>query len=157
MSDIGHDRVLPIHPTTAGVTYEGTGPHMLTAGEVAGLIVAMAWAILVCFMAVVMVRLARLLTETTKMVSQLGDRVVPLLEDVSAAVGETNRQLVAIEAITRDVKQVSGHVAKVSDITQNLVTGPLIKVAALGHGVRRAVGARRRARPAAQALERRRR
>lgn len=142
----------------AGVTYEpmrGAGPQMLTAGEVAGLIAAMAWAILVSFMAVVMVRLARLLTETTKMVSQLGDRVVPLLEDVSAAVGETNRQLVAIEAITRDVKQVSGHVARVSDVTQNLVTGPMIKVAALTHGVRRALGSRRRARPAAQALERR--
>jgi ABC-type transporter Mla subunit MlaD len=128
---------------------------MLTAGEVAGLIAAMAWAILVSFMAVVMVRLARLLTETTKMVSQLGDRVVPLLEDVSAAVGETNRQLVAIEAITKDVKQVSGHVAKVSDVTQSLVTGPMIKVAALAHGVRGALGARRRARPAAPALERR--
>ncbi|MFF5113990.1 DUF948 domain-containing protein [Streptosporangium sp. NPDC000509] len=128
---------------------------MLTAGEVAGLIAAMAWAILVSFMAVVMVRLARLLTETTKMVSQLGDRVVPLLEDVSAAVGETNRQLVAIEAITKDVKQVSGHVAKVSDVTQNLVTGPMIKVAALTHGVRRALGTRRRTRLAAPALERR--
>ncbi|MFF3443983.1 DUF948 domain-containing protein [Streptosporangium sp. NPDC002721] len=128
---------------------------MLTAGEVAGLIAAMAWAILVSFTAVVMVRLARLLTETTKMVSQLGDRVVPLLEDVSAAVGETNRQLVAIEAITKDVKQVSGHVAKVSDVTQNLVTGPMIKVAALTHGVRRALGARGRPRPAAPELERR--
>ncbi|MFI6512817.1 DUF948 domain-containing protein [Streptosporangium sp. NPDC050855] len=130
---------------------------MLTAGEVAGLIAAMAWAILVCFMAVALVRLIRLLTETTKMVSQLGDRVVPLLEDVSAAVGETNRQLVALEAITKDVKQVSGHVARVSDVTQNLVTGPMIKVAAFTHGLRRALGARRRPVTARPALERRRR
>ncbi|MBB2914983.1 uncharacterized protein YoxC [Streptosporangium becharense] len=130
---------------------------MLTAGEVAGLIVAMAWAILVCFLIVVLVRLARLLTETTKMVSELSERVVPLLEDVTAAVGETNRQLVAVEAITRDVKQVSGHVAKVSDVTQNLVTGPLIKLAALTHGVRHALGARRRGRPGPRVLERRRR
>ncbi|GAA2852282.1 hypothetical protein GCM10010517_09950 [Streptosporangium fragile] len=130
---------------------------MLTAGEVAGLIVAMAWAILVCFLIVVLVRLARLLTETTKMVSELSERVVPLLEDVTTAVGETNRQLVAVEAITRDVKQVSGHVAKVSDVTQNLVTGPLIKLAALTHGVRRALGARRSGRSVPRALERRRR
>ncbi|MGC5013071.1 DUF948 domain-containing protein [Streptosporangium sp. DT93] len=130
---------------------------MLTAGEVAGLIAAMAWAILVCFMAVALVRLIRLLTETTKMVSQLGDRVVPLLEDVSSAVGETNRQLVALEAITKDVKQVSGHVARVSDVTQNLVTGPMIKVAAFTHGLRRALGARRRPAGTRPALERRRR
>jgi uncharacterized protein YoxC len=130
---------------------------MLTAGEVAGLIVAMAWAILVCFMAVVLVKLARLLTETTKMVSELSDRVVPLLEDAAVAVSQTNRQLVAVEAIALDVKQVSGHVAKVSNITQSLVTGPLIKVAALGHGIRQALAAHRRGRPSPRALERRRR
>ncbi|GGQ08159.1 DUF948 domain-containing protein [Streptosporangium pseudovulgare] len=130
---------------------------MLTAGEVAGLIVAMFWAILVCFLAVVLVRLARLLTQTSKMVSDLGDRVVPLLEDVTATVSEANRQLVAVEAIAKDVKQVSGHVAKVSDVTQTLVTGPLIKVAALGHGVRQALGARRsRGRSAPRVLEGRR-
>lgn len=130
---------------------------MLTAGEVAGLIVAMAWAILVCFMAMVLVKLARLLTETTKMVSELSDRVVPLLEDAAVTIGEANRQLVAVEAIALDVKQVSGHVAKVSDVTQSLVTGPLIKVAALSHGIRQALGARRRGRPGPRALERRRR
>ena len=130
---------------------------MLTAGEVAGLIVAMAWAILVCFMAVVLIKLARLLTETTKMVSELSDRVVPLLEDAAVTVSQTNRQLVAVEAIALDVKQVSGHVAKVSNITQSLVTGPLIKVAALGHGIRQALGAHRRGRPSPRELERRRR
>lgn len=129
---------------------------MLTAGEVAGLIVAMAWAILVCFLAVVLVKLARLLTETTKMVSELGERVAPLLEDVTVTVGEANRQLVAVEAIARDVKQVSGHAAKISDVTQALVTGPLIKLAALGHGVRQALAARRRGRPS-RVLEGRRR
>ncbi|MBB4916852.1 DUF948 domain-containing protein [Streptosporangium saharense] len=130
---------------------------MLTAGEVAGLIVAMAWAILVSFLAVALVKLARLLTETTKMVSELGERVVPLLEDVTVTVSETNRQLVAVEAIARDVKQVSGHAAKISDVTQTLVTGPLIKLAALTHGVRRALSARRNGRPGARVLEGRRR
>ncbi|WP_326823620.1 DUF948 domain-containing protein [Streptosporangium sp. NBC_01639] len=128
---------------------------MLSAGEVAGLIVAMAWAILVCFLAVVLVKLARLLTETTKMVSELSERVVPLLEDATIAVGEANRQLVAVEAIAMDVKQVSGHVAKVSDVTQTLVTGPLIKLAALSHGIRQALRVRGRSNP--RMLERRRR
>ncbi|MER7134652.1 DUF948 domain-containing protein [Streptosporangium saharense] len=130
---------------------------MLTAGEVAGLIVAMAWAILVSFLAVALVKLARLLTETTKMVSELGERVVPLLEDVTVTVSETNRQLVAVEAIARDVKQVSGHAAKISDVTQTLVTGPLIKLAALTHGVRRALSTRRNGRPGPRVLEGRRR
>src|SRR5690606_40719166 len=65
--------------TTDEGHHEGNGrPHMLTAGEVAGLIVALFWAILTCFLAMVLVKLARLLTETTKMVSELSDRVLPL-------------------------------------------------------------------------------
>lgn len=116
---------------------------MLTAGEVAGLIVAMFWAILVCFLAMVLVKLAKLLTETTKMVADLSNRVVPLLEDVSVTVNETNRQLVTVDAIARDVKQVSGQAAKLSGITQTLVTGPLIKLSAMLTGIGRAWQTRR--------------
>ncbi len=116
---------------------------MLTAGEVAGLIAATGWIVLVCVLAMVLVKLARLLTETTKMVSDLNERVVPLLEDVTLTVNETNRQLVAVEAITKDVKQVSSHAAKLSAITETVFTGPLIKISALSHGVRRAIQARR--------------
>jgi uncharacterized protein YoxC len=116
---------------------------MLTAGEVAGLIAATGWIVLVCVMAAVLVKLARLLTETTKAVSDLNDRLAPLLDDVSVTVNETNRQLVAVEAIAKDVKQVTGHAAKLSGVTQTMLTGPLIKVSALGHGVRRAIASRR--------------
>ncbi|MEV0588947.1 DUF948 domain-containing protein [Nonomuraea sp. NPDC050310] len=117
---------------------------MLTAGELAGLLVAVFWAILVCFLAVVLVKLARLLTETTRMVADLSNKVVPLLEEVSATVGETNRQLVAVEAIAHDVKQVSGHAARLSGIVQTLFTGPLVKLSALLHGIGVALGAQKR-------------
>jgi uncharacterized protein YoxC len=116
---------------------------MLTAGEVAGLIAATGWAVLVCVLVMVLVKLARLLNETTKAVSELNARLTPLLDDMSVTVNETNRRLVAVEAIARDVKQVSGHAAKLSAVTQTIFTGPLIKVSALGHGVRRAIEARR--------------
>ncbi|WP_214327365.1 DUF948 domain-containing protein [Nonomuraea sediminis] len=116
---------------------------MLTAGEVAGLIAATGWVVLVCVLAMVLVKLARLLTETTKAVSELAERMVPLLDDVSVTVNETNRQLVTVEAIAKDVKQVSGHAAKLSGVTQTIFTGPLIKVSSLGYGVRRAIEARR--------------
>ncbi|MEZ0077322.1 DUF948 domain-containing protein [Planotetraspora sp. GP83] len=123
---------------------------MLTAGEVAGLIVAMFWAILVCFMAVVLVRLARLLAETTKTVAELSDRVVPLLEDVSQTVSETNRQLVTVEAIAHNMRDVSGDMVKITGVASALLTGPVIKISALGHGIRAAIAGRRR-RPARSA------
>jgi hypothetical protein len=120
---------------------------MLTAGEVAGLIAATGWIVLVCVLAMVLVKLARLLTETTKAVSDLNNRLTPLLDDMSVTVNEANRQLIAVEAITKDVKQVSGHAAKLSAVTQTIFTGPLIKVSSLGYGVRRAIEARQSPRP----------
>ncbi|WP_327091708.1 DUF948 domain-containing protein [Nonomuraea sp. NBC_01738] len=119
---------------------------VLSAGEVAGLIAATGWIVLVCVLAMVLIKLARLLTETTKMVSDLSARVTPLLDDMTVTVNEANRQLVAVEAITKDVKQVSGHAAKLSGVTQTIFTGPLIKVSSLSYGVRRAIQARRPAR-----------
>ena len=116
---------------------------MLTAGEVAGLLVAIFWAILVCFMAVVLVRLARLITETTRLVSELTDRAVPLLEDVSHAVAETNRRLVTVEEITENVRDVSDDMVKITRVAA-MLTGPVIKISALGHGVRAAIGRRGR-------------
>ncbi|MEW9554318.1 DUF948 domain-containing protein [Nonomuraea sp. NPDC050783] len=116
---------------------------MLTAGEVAGLIAATGWIVLVCVLSMVLVKLARLLKETTKAVSDLNNRLAPLLDDVSVTVNETNRQLVAIEAIARDAKQVSGHAARLSAVTETVFTGPLIKVSSLSYGMRRAIEARR--------------
>ncbi|MFF0768704.1 DUF948 domain-containing protein [Nonomuraea wenchangensis] len=116
---------------------------MLTAGEVAGLIAATGWVVLVCVLAMVLVKLARLLKETTKAVTELNNRLTPLLDDVTLTVNETNRQLMAVEAIAKDVKQVSGHAARLSAVTDTMFTGPLIKVSSLGYGVRRAIEARR--------------
>ncbi|WP_219471327.1 DUF948 domain-containing protein [Nonomuraea rhizosphaerae] len=116
---------------------------MLTAGEVAGLIAATGWIVLVCVLVMVLVKLTRLITETSKAVADLTARVTPLLDDMSLAVNETNRQLVAVEAIAKDVKRVSGHAAKLSAVTHTVFTGPLIKVSSIGHGVRRAIEVRR--------------
>ncbi|GII65432.1 hypothetical protein Skr01_55170 [Sphaerisporangium krabiense] len=127
---------------------------MLTAGEVAGLIVAMFWAILVCFLAVVLVRLARLLTQTTKLMADLNERVIPLLDDVSLTVAEANRQLVAVEAIAGDMKQVSGNMVRVTGVASTFFAKPLIKASALAHGVRRAVAARRAPRPSLEGRRR---
>ncbi|ETK30465.1 DUF948 domain-containing protein, partial [Microbispora sp. ATCC PTA-5024] len=120
---------------------------MLTAGELAGLVVAIFWAILVCFMAVVLVRLARLLTETTKSVAELSDRLAPLLDDMSQTVSEANRRLVAVEAVTENVREVSGNMVKITSVVSALVAGPVIKISALGHGLRVAMARRERRGP----------
>jgi uncharacterized protein YoxC len=115
---------------------------MLTGGQVAGLIVAMFWAILVCFLALVLLRLARLIDRTTKMVADIGDQAGPLLDDMAKSVERAGEQLDRIDVITRDMAGVSRNASAMSTAVTSVVGGPLVKAAAFSYGVRRALGNR---------------
>ncbi|MCW2900541.1 MAG: hypothetical protein JWO67_2806 [Streptosporangiaceae bacterium] len=113
---------------------------MLSGGQVAGLIVAVFWAILVCSLAYVLVKLARLLVETTKMVSDLGDQAGPLLEDMTKTVEQAGEQLDRVDMITKGVAGVSQNVSTVSTVVSSVMSGPLVKGAAFAYGVRKVLG-----------------
>jgi uncharacterized protein YoxC len=115
---------------------------MLTGEQLAGLILAMFWAILVSFLAYVLLKLARLLTEATKTVAELGDRTVPLLDDMAGTVARANEQLDRVDVITKNMGSVSQNAAAVTTTVTSIVGGPLVKAAAFSYGVRKAIGSR---------------
>jgi uncharacterized protein YoxC len=115
---------------------------MLSGGQVAGLIVAVFWAILVCFLAYVLLRLAKLLKEATKMVSDLGEQAGPLLDDMTETVTRAGEQLDRVDLITKSVGSVTQNAAAVTTTVTSVVGGPLVKAAAFSYGVRKAIGAR---------------
>lgn len=116
---------------------------MLTAGEVAALLAAVVWTVLVAFLCVALVKLIRLLSETTKVVSELGERAQPLLEDAAATVERTGTSLDRVEEITSNVATTTEDVSTMTTLTRSVVTGPLVKMASLSYGVRRVLGQRR--------------
>ncbi|MFB7866646.1 MULTISPECIES: DUF948 domain-containing protein [unclassified Streptomyces] len=124
----------------------------MTGGEVAGILVAVFWAILVSFLAVVLVRLAQTLKATTKLVADVTEQAVPLLADASATVRSAQTQLDRVDAIASDVQEVTSNASALSTTVASTFGGPLVKVAAFGYGVRKALGGRGRqdAPPAAE-------
>ncbi|TJZ41967.1 DUF948 domain-containing protein [Streptomyces piniterrae] len=114
----------------------------------AGILVAVFWAILVSFLALVLVRLAQTLKATTKMVSEVSDQAVPLLADASATVRSAHTQLARVDAIAADVQEVTANASALSSTVSSAFGGPLVKVAAFGYGVRRAIGKKGAAAPA---------
>ncbi|MEU8758403.1 DUF948 domain-containing protein [Streptomyces sp. NPDC048659] len=112
----------------------------MTGGEVAGILVAVFWAILVSFLAVVLVRLAQTLKATTKLVADVTEQAVPLLADASATVRSAQTQLDRVDAIASDVQEVTSNASALSTTVASTFGGPLVKVAAFGYGVRRALG-----------------
>lgn len=116
---------------------------MLTGGEVAALIAAVVWAVLAAFMCVALVRLTRLLSEATKVVSDLGERSAPLLDDVATTVERAGASLDRVEEITANVATTTEDVSTMTALTRSVVTGPLVKVASFSYGMRRVLGQRR--------------
>jgi ABC-type transporter Mla subunit MlaD len=110
---------------------------------VAGILVAVFWAILVSFLAVALVRLAQTLKATTKLVADVTDQAVPLLADASAAVRSAQTQIDRVDAIASDVQEVTSNASALSTTVASTFGGPLVKVAAFGYGVRRALTGRK--------------
>ncbi|WP_107055840.1 DUF948 domain-containing protein [Streptomyces griseus] len=115
----------------------------VSGGEVAGILVAVFWAILVSFLAVALARLAQTLKATTKLVADVTDQAVPLLADASAAVRSAQTQIDRVDAIASDVQEVTSNASALSTTVASTFGGPLVKVAAFGYGVRRALGGRK--------------
>ncbi|KNB49850.1 hypothetical protein AC230_24175 [Streptomyces caatingaensis] len=106
----------------------------------AGILVAVFWAILVSFIALVLVRLAQTLKAATKLVADVTEQAVPLLADASATVRSAHTQLARVDSIAADVQEVTANASALSSTVSSAFGGPLVKVAAFGYGVRRAIG-----------------
>lgn len=120
----------------------------MSIGEIAGLIAAIVFAVLVALLAVPLLKLGRLLDETRFAVRDLSANVTPLLEEMTETVSESNKQLSRVDVITADVAEVTGNVSALVALIAASVGGPLIKIAAFTAGVRAAIGAGRFARKA---------
>src|SRR4051794_24198531 len=114
----------------------------LSGGEVAGLIVAVFWAVLVCFMAYVLVKLGRVVGDTSKLVTGVADQTVPLLGEVTTSVVHVNAELERVDAITANVQTISSNVSALTGVFAATLGSPVIKVAAFSYGVRRAMSER---------------
>ena len=111
----------------------------LFGGEVAGLIVAIFWGVLVCFLAYVLVKLGLVLGEAAKLVSGVADQTVPLLGEVTTSVVQVNAELTRVDAITANVEEISTNARAMTSLFSATVGSPMIKVAAFSYGVRKAM------------------
>jgi uncharacterized protein YoxC len=114
----------------------------LSGGEVAGLIVAVFWAVLVCFIAFVLIKLGKVVGEAGKLVSGVTDQTVPLLGEVTTSVVHVNAELERVDAITANVQSITHNASALTAVFAATVGSPAIKVAAFTYGVRRAMGER---------------
>lgn len=129
--------------------------------ELAALIAALAFLLLVGVLMVPILKLRHTVDAATRALTEVAERTGPLLTDANrtldgmntaivqlqTSLDGVNSQLERVDAITGHAERVSGNVAQLSTVVAGVTTSPLVKVAAFGYGVRRTVNARRGADP----------
>jgi uncharacterized protein YoxC len=131
----------------------------MNAGQLAALIAAAFFAVGVCATVYVLAKLARLITAATSMVTSYQAGADDLLQRTRAAVERADDQLARTSALADGVDEVaasmselSEQVAAVAGTARLIATGlgaPVLRLAAAGHGVRRAMAIRRAGRQVA--------
>lgn len=122
----------------------------MTGGDIAGLIAAGVFAILVGILALPLVKLGRVFDETTLAIREISHEVTPLIQEGTTTIRETNQQLARVDTITTNVANATGDAAALVSLFAATVGGPLIKLAGFSAGVRAALrmgrpaGSRRR-------------
>jgi uncharacterized protein YoxC len=131
----------------------------VSGGQIAALIAAGAFLMLVLVLAVPILRLRHTVDAATRAVNEITDRTAPILGNVNTTVENVNTaltqvhtsldgvnlQLARLDTITGHASQVSANVANLVTVVSSAASNPLTKVAAFTYGMRRAAKQRREA------------
>jgi len=115
----------------------------VSVGEVAGLVAAIAVALLVLVLIVPLLKLGRTLDETTLTIRQAREQAMPILGQAQTTVAHVNSNLERVDDITGNAANVSSNVAALTSVFAATLGSPLIKVAAFSYGVRSAAKKKR--------------
>ena len=111
----------------------------MSGGDIAAIIAAGAFVLLVLFIGVPLVKLGGLIDETRDSVRDLNNAVAPLLTEVTTTVVETNKALAKIDVITENVAEVSANISSLVAVFSSAVGSPLVKIAGLTQSLRSAL------------------
>ena len=111
----------------------------MSGSDIAGLIAAGAFVVLVVLLAVPIIKLGKVFDELRTTIKDVSDGTTPLLGEVANTMATTNDQLKKVDTITNNVSDTTANVSALSSLVAATVGKPLIKVAAFTEGVKAAM------------------
>jgi hypothetical protein len=116
----------------------------VSAGQIAALVAAGAFVVLVGLLAVPLIKLGRTLDEATQAIHKASEEADPLFSGANTTVTQVNAQLERLDGITANAQAVTGNVSALTSLFTATLGGPLVRVAALSYGVSKAMRSRRK-------------
>lgn len=115
----------------------------MSISDLAGLIAAIAFAVLVIAVTVPMIKLGGVLKEVRKTVSEMTEHTTPILDEAATTVSQANAQMERIDTVTKAAAEMSQNASALTALTASTLGKPLIKLSAFSYGVRQALQLRR--------------
>lgn len=115
----------------------------MSPGQIAALVAAGAFVLLVILLAIPLIKLGRTLDEATIAIRKAHQNSDPLFTGANTTISHVNTQLERVDGITANARAVTGNVSALTSLFTATLGGPLVKAAALSYGVSKAIRARR--------------
>jgi uncharacterized protein YoxC len=115
----------------------------VSGGEIAAVVAAGAFVLLVLLLAYPLLKLGRTLDEATLTIRTTRERATPLLSQAQDSIAQVNTQLDHLDGIAKNVNSMTTNVSALTSVVSSTLGNPLIKAAAFTYGVRKTVNTRR--------------
>lgn len=107
-------------------------------GDLALMILAGFWALLVLFLCYLLVKTVTVIQSTQMLIDGIRQETVPLLSEVKGSVERANRELDRVDGMLVSAGEIVTRVEKLSGLVEQAASSPLIKVISFGAGLRKA-------------------
>lgn len=105
-------------------------------GEIAGLIAAIAFAILAGFMIYPLIRLGKLFDQLAEVVKETGDHAIPALDESVTTIQQVNKSLDDVNKISAAASATASNVSALSDLYGSFLGKPIIKIASAAYAAK---------------------
>lgn len=106
------------------------------AGEIAGLIAAIAFAILAGFMIYPLIRLGKLFDQIAQTVKDSGEHAIPALDEGVTTVKQVNQSLADVNKISAAASTTANNVGALTDLYGSFLGKPVVKAQAAAYAVK---------------------
>ena len=113
--------------------------YKMGVGEIAGLIAAIAFAMLAGFMIYPLIRLGKLFDQIAQTVKDTGDHAIPALDESVTTVQQVNKSLEDVNKISAAASTTANNVGALTDLYGSFLGKPVIKVASATYALKSTV------------------
>lgn len=109
---------------------------MMSVGDIAGLIAAIAFAVLSGSIIYPLIRLGKMFDQVSQTVKESGDHAIPAIDESLTTMKRVNKTLDDVNVITDSTRTTLTNISALTDLYGTFLGKPIIKLASIGYSIK---------------------